>query len=350
MSDHARREAAGQRIDAGAAILDADTPSAPPAPPDEESLIPPELAAAVGREMGSSRAWVEAELVRRMAAAFEVARRGPGGRPGVERPRLRPAGLGDLQASPGPQRIETPGIDPWGTLMAAEELHLVTPLHLDDRLPHRPADRRPAGTHRRARGALALHPHRMALPPHRGPGGRGTHRGGSGARPSYAGPLPRTTLGRVTMPTITYDASQRGRRAAGLRAHTDAAQSPAVHRGGLAVGPAVRSIPRRPRTWACPGRSSPARSSRPTSCSTWTTGWARAAGRCGVVQVSHRRPDVQDVPMTLSGAVTKKYEQDGAKLVDVELEIHNPDRRPHDPRLRDGGVRLGSVHVSWRAS
>ena len=42
------------------------------------------------------------------------------------------------------------------------------------------------------------------------------------------------------------------------------------------------------------------------------------------VQVSHRRPDVQDVPMTLSGAVTKKYEQDGAKLVDVELEIHNP--------------------------
>ena len=28
--------------------------------------------------------------------------------------------------------------------------------------------------------------------------------------------------------------------------------------------------------------------------------------------------------MTLSGAVTKKYEQDGAKLVDVELEIHNP--------------------------
>ena len=50
-----------------------------------------------------------------------------------------------------------------------------------------------------------------------------------------------------------------------------------------------------------------------------TGGW-----RLRRVQVSHRRPDVQDVPMTLSGAVTKKYEQDGAKLVDVELEIHNP--------------------------
>ena len=41
------------------------------------------------------------------------------------------------------------------------------------------------------------------------------------------------------------------------------------------------------------------------------------------VQVSHRRPDVQDVAMTLTGTVTKKYEEDGAKLVDVELEIHN---------------------------
>ena len=43
------------------------------------------------------------------------------------------------------------------------------------------------------------------------------------------------------------------------------------------------------------------------------------------VQVSHRRPDVQDVEMTLTGTVTKKYEDDGAKLVDVELEIHNPE-------------------------
>lgn len=43
------------------------------------------------------------------------------------------------------------------------------------------------------------------------------------------------------------------------------------------------------------------------------------------VQVSHRRPDVQDVLMTLSGSVTKKYDEEGAKLVDVELEIHNPE-------------------------
>ena len=41
------------------------------------------------------------------------------------------------------------------------------------------------------------------------------------------------------------------------------------------------------------------------------------------VQVSHRRPDVQDVGMTLTGTVTKKYEDAGTKLVDLELEIHN---------------------------
>ncbi len=130
MSDHARREAAGQRIDAGTAILDAD---APPTPPDEESLIPPELAAAVGREMEPSRARVEAELVRRMADVFEV-------RDAALEAALASNDRGydlppwAIYSITRPQRIETPGIDPWKTLIAAEELHIVTPLHLDDRL------------------------------------------------------------------------------------------------------------------------------------------------------------------------------------------------------------------------
>jgi len=107
--------------------------AAPADAPDEESLIPPELAAAVGREMDPSRARVEAEGVRRMADIFDV----------------RDAALEAALASNDrafdlppwaiysisrPQRIETPGIDPWNTLIAAEELHIVSPLRLDDRV------------------------------------------------------------------------------------------------------------------------------------------------------------------------------------------------------------------------
>ena len=112
-----------------------EQPKATARPPEaeEESLIPPELAAAVGREMASSRAWVEAELVRRTAAAFEV-----------EDPELEAALAANdrtydlppwaIYSISRPQGIETPGIDPWSTLMAAEELHILSPLHLDDRL------------------------------------------------------------------------------------------------------------------------------------------------------------------------------------------------------------------------
>lgn len=107
--------------------------TAPDAPEEDESLIPPELAAAVGKEMGTSRARVEAELVRRMAASFDV-----------EDPELEQAlATNDtsydlphwaIYSITRPQRIDTPGIDPWSTLIAAEELHLVQPLHLNDRL------------------------------------------------------------------------------------------------------------------------------------------------------------------------------------------------------------------------
>ena len=107
--------------------------TAPNAPEDDERLIPPELAAAVGKEMGTSRARVEAELVRRMASSFDV-----------EDPELDQALESNdrtydlphwaIYSITRPQRIDTPGIDPWSTLIAAEELHLVRPLHLDDRL------------------------------------------------------------------------------------------------------------------------------------------------------------------------------------------------------------------------
>ena len=100
---------------------------------DEESLISPELAAVVGQEMGASHAWVEAELVRRMALALEI-----------EDPALEAALAANdcaydlppwtIYCISRPQRIETPGIEPWGTLLAAEELQILSPLHLGDRL------------------------------------------------------------------------------------------------------------------------------------------------------------------------------------------------------------------------
>ena len=100
---------------------------------EEESLIPPELAAAVGKEMGSSRARVDAELVRRMASAFDVE--------DAELEAALASNDADFDLPPWaiyciskPQRIETPGIDPWTTLMAAEELQISRPLHLGDRL------------------------------------------------------------------------------------------------------------------------------------------------------------------------------------------------------------------------
>jgi hypothetical protein len=110
-----------------------ETATAPPDAPAEESLIPPELAAAVGREMAPSRARVEAEHVRRMADVFDVddaaleAALASNDR-GYDLPPWA------IYSITRPQRIETPGIDPWTTLIAAEELHIVTPLRLDDRV------------------------------------------------------------------------------------------------------------------------------------------------------------------------------------------------------------------------
>ncbi len=53
--------------------------------------------------------------------------------------------------------------------------------------------------------------------------------------------------------------------------------------------------------------------------------WMGDAGAIRRLQVSHRRPDVHDAEMTLGGLVTRKYEQDGEKLLELELSIDNPE-------------------------
>lgn len=52
--------------------------------------------------------------------------------------------------------------------------------------------------------------------------------------------------------------------------------------------------------------------------------WLDGAGTVRRLQLSHRRPDYHNVELTFGGAVTRKYEQDGARLLEVELWIDNP--------------------------
>lgn len=49
--------------------------------------------------------------------------------------------------------------------------------------------------------------------------------------------------------------------------------------------------------------------------------WIGGEGRLRRLQVSHRRPDPHDGVLTLGGAVTRRYERDGARLADLELWI-----------------------------
>ncbi|MEE9276849.1 MAG: hypothetical protein V3V06_00380 [Dehalococcoidia bacterium] len=57
----------------------------------------------------------------------------------------------------------------------------------------------------------------------------------------------------------------------------------------------------------------------------YLTRWLAGAGTIRRLQVSHRRPDLHDVEMTLGGTVTRKHEENGEKLLEVELYIDNPD-------------------------
>ena len=51
--------------------------------------------------------------------------------------------------------------------------------------------------------------------------------------------------------------------------------------------------------------------------------WLGGAGTFKRIHVSHRRPDYHDQPITIGGHVTRKYEEDGCKLVDFELWVDN---------------------------
>ena len=51
--------------------------------------------------------------------------------------------------------------------------------------------------------------------------------------------------------------------------------------------------------------------------------WLGGAGTFKRIHVSHRRPDYHDKPITIGGHVTRKYEEDGCKLVDFELWVDN---------------------------
>jgi len=53
--------------------------------------------------------------------------------------------------------------------------------------------------------------------------------------------------------------------------------------------------------------------------------WLAGGGHITRLQLSHRRPDIHNVEMTLGGAVTRKYEENGAKKADLELFIDNPE-------------------------
>ena len=52
--------------------------------------------------------------------------------------------------------------------------------------------------------------------------------------------------------------------------------------------------------------------------------WAGKGAALKRLQVSHRRPNVHDELMTFGGSVTKKYEENGQKLLEVEVFIDNP--------------------------
>ncbi len=51
--------------------------------------------------------------------------------------------------------------------------------------------------------------------------------------------------------------------------------------------------------------------------------WLQGAGEIRRLQISHRRPDLQDAEVTLGGSVTRLYEQDGDKLAELEIYIDN---------------------------
>lgn len=52
--------------------------------------------------------------------------------------------------------------------------------------------------------------------------------------------------------------------------------------------------------------------------------WLAGSGTITRLQLSHRRPDVHNAEMTLGGAVTRTYEDQGRRMADLEIYIDNP--------------------------
>lgn len=52
--------------------------------------------------------------------------------------------------------------------------------------------------------------------------------------------------------------------------------------------------------------------------------WLSGAGTITRLQLSHRRPDLHNVEMTIGGAVTRVYDHDGHHMADLEIYIDNP--------------------------
>ena len=56
--------------------------------------------------------------------------------------------------------------------------------------------------------------------------------------------------------------------------------------------------------------------------------WLAGAGVIRLVRAAHRRPDRTNRPITVVGKVARLYEEDGARLADLEMAIINEDGQP----------------------
>jgi len=56
--------------------------------------------------------------------------------------------------------------------------------------------------------------------------------------------------------------------------------------------------------------------------------WLDGRGFVRHVRASHRRPDIQGTPITITGNVTRLYEEDGHKRADLEVYIINERGEP----------------------
>ena len=109
------------------------SPTQPESMDADASWITPELAAAIGVEGPPAIVIVEADLVRRLAAAFEEED------PGLEKAlaandRTYPLPAWAVHSFARSQALEIPGIRAWDSLLAAEEVQIIRALHLEDQI------------------------------------------------------------------------------------------------------------------------------------------------------------------------------------------------------------------------